>query len=236
MKSDMTEYEIQKALHKKCLVRNEYQMVGKYNIPLIKKQQIDYNRIEFISYTNTKLNDEQNKHKTVHFFTHDWLFDKVYDKAYEVSEKLSQYYALLSPDFSMFIDMPLALQINSVFKNRWCGAYWQSLGLKVIPTISWGDVRSFDFCFDGIEEGSTVAVCTYYRENDEESFMLGYNKMLNVIKPQTIICYDQPFKNMRGNIISFLPTTYEWTKELDWKQKAQFMFDKENRNVISFEN
>ena len=43
--------------------------------------------------------------------------------------------------------MPLALQIESVFKNRWCGAYWQSKGLKVIPTVSWGDERSFDFCF-----------------------------------------------------------------------------------------
>ena len=31
-------------------------------------------------------------------------------------------------------------------KNRWGGAYWQSSGLTVIPTISWGDERSFEFC------------------------------------------------------------------------------------------
>lgn len=96
----------------------------------------------------------------VHFFTYDWLFDKVYEKAAGCAEKLKQYYALLSPDFSMFTDMPKALQIYSVFKNRWCGAYWQSLGSRVIPTISWGDESSFDFCFDGVEEGATVAVCS----------------------------------------------------------------------------
>lgn len=128
--------------------------------------------------------------------------------------------------------MPIALQIESVFKNRWCGAFWQSKGLKVIPTVSWGDEKSFDFCFDGIEEGSIVAVCTYYRENCEEEFMLGYNKMLEKIKPSAIICYDEPFKAMKGNVIEFLPTTYEWTKNLDWKDLVRFKWEKQNKNVI----
>ena len=72
VKTDMgqenSKYEEQKQQHKRELVRNEYQVVGKYNIPLIKKQQIDLDKIEFISYVNTKQDDEQNKHKTVHFF------------------------------------------------------------------------------------------------------------------------------------------------------------------------
>ena len=82
---------------------------------------------------NIKKEDVENKDKTIHFFTYDWLFDKVYDKALEEGKKLKQYYAILSPDYSIFTDMPLALQINSVFKNRWCGAYFQSLGMKVQP-------------------------------------------------------------------------------------------------------
>lgn len=181
---------------------------------------------------NIKKEDVENKDKTIHFFTYDWLFDKVYDKALEEGKKLKQYYAILSPDYSIFTDMPLALQINSVFKNRWCGAYFQSLGMKVTPTISWGDERSFEFCFDSVEEGSVVAVCTYYRENAKEEFMMGYNKMMEIIKPSAVICYDEPFENMTGNIKSFLPTTYEWRKELDWQDYAKFQFEKHNRNVI----
>jgi predicted RNA-binding Zn-ribbon protein involved in translation (DUF1610 family) len=127
--------------------------------------------------------------------------------------------------------MPLALQIESIFKNRWCGAYWQELGLTVIPTVSWGDERSFHFCFDGIEEGSIVAVSTYYRENCELDFMLGYNEMMKRIKPSAVICYDDPFPSMQGNVISFLPTTYEWTKSLSWKDQIQFKWEKKNRNV-----
>ena len=198
----------------------------------LKKQNIDVNKIKFLSFVDAKKDDNENKDKTIHFFTYDWKFEKVYQNADEELEKLKQYYAVLSPDFSIFTNMPLALQIESIFKNRWCGAYWQSKGLKVIPTVSWGDERSFHFCFDGIEEGSIVAVSTYYRENCEEEFMLGYNEMLKRIKPSMVLCYDEPFKEMQGNIKEFLPTTYEWTKNLNWKDLAQFKWEKHNKNVI----
>ncbi len=231
----LSEYEIDKENKKRLLVRNEFlyrnNSSGKFDFPIIKKQDIDVNKINFLSYVNAKNNDTENKDKTIHFFTYDWKFDKVYKNPNEELEKLKQYYCLLSPDFSLFTNMPLALQIESVFKNRWCGAYWQSKGLKVIPTISWGDEKSFDFCFDGVEEGSIVAVCTYYRENCEEEFMLGYNEMLKRIKPSFVLCYDEPFKSMKGNIKEFLPTTYEWTKNLSWKDLVQFKWEKKHRNV-----
>ncbi len=218
------------------LLRNEFLAsnlnVGKYNIPIIKKQKIEVEKIKFLSFSNAKKNDEENKDKTIHFFTYDWKFEKVYNNAEEELEILQQYYCLLSPDFSMFTNMPLALQLESVFKNRWCGAFWQSKGLNVIPTVSWSDEKSFEFCFDGIEEGSIVAVSTYYRENCEKDFMLGYNEMMKRIKPSAVICYDEPFKSMYGNVIEFLPTTYEWTKNLTPKELAQFKWEKHNKNVL----
>lgn len=214
-------------------MRNEYRGVGKYDMPIIRKQQIDLNKIKFLDYTKIKTDDKDNALKTVHFFMHDWKFDKVYDSPCAEIEKLKQYYALLTPDFSMFTDMPLALQIESVFKNRWCGAYWQSCGLRVIPTVAWGDERTFEFCFDGIAQGSIVAVCTYCRENCEDDFTQGYNEMLRRINPSAVICYDEPFEAMKGNIKSFLPTQYEWTDKLDWKEKAKFQVEKRSRYILS---
>ena len=37
----------------------------------------------------------------------------------------------------------------------------------------------------------------------EQKFMLGYKKMLKIIKPSAIICYGKPFKDMVGNIKVF---------------------------------
>ena len=101
------------------------------------------------------------------------------------------------------MDMPILLQMYSTFKNRYCGAYFQSLGIKVIPTISWSDERSFEFCFDGIEKGCIVAVSTHGNHKCKSEFLLGYQKMLEKIEPSAIICYGKPFKEMTGNIVTF---------------------------------
>ena len=92
---EQTEYEIEKQKNKQKLVRNEFlyynQSQGEYNIPLIKKQKIDIEKIKFLSFVNTKNDDKENMEKTIHFFTYDWKFDKVYEKAEEELKKLSQY-------------------------------------------------------------------------------------------------------------------------------------------------
>jgi len=201
----------------KHIVRNQFTNVGKFDMPLIKNQYIDLNEIKLMKFSNARYSDVKNKNKTIQFFTYDYKFNYLYSKSGLAVEKLKQYYCLLTPDFSLYADMPLALQIKNTFKNRWLGAYWQSLGLKVIPTVGWSDERSFDFCFDGIEDGSIVAVSTHgnKRAKVKDAFMLGYNKMLKIIKPSAIICYSRPFSEMQGNIITF-PYNHHEGKEVWW--------------------
>jgi len=203
-------YKEMLSLNKQKLVRSEFETMGKYDMPIIRKQVIDIEDIKLINFNNIKYNDDKNTNRTVQFFTHDYRFDYVYSHPMLAVEKLKQYYCLLSPDYSLYTDMPLALQIKNTFKNRWCGAYWQSLGLNVIPTIEWGDERSFDFCFDGVEEGSIVAVSTYGKQKIEEEFMKGYNEMLKRIKPCAIICYEKPFPKMKGKLKVFPYNHNEW--------------------------
>lgn len=88
------------------------------------------------------------------------------------------------------------------FRSRWCGAYLQSKGFKVIPTVYWGQPQSYWYCFDGIETGSVVALSTLGVKKEKNFFLQGYNEMLRRIKPKAIICYCEPFKEMEGNIIT----------------------------------
>ncbi len=204
-----SDYEEEKRKKKQKLVRNEFEKCGKYGMPLIKKQNIDLDKIELLSYLKTRKTDKENKYKTIHFFTYDWNFENVYENPETALEKLGQYYALLTPEFSTYKDMPLARQIDSVFKNRWCGAFWQKQGMLVIPTISWGSYGCFEFCFDGVEEGSVVAVSTYTREDNKKEFMEGYDLMMQKIKPSAILCYGDPFPEMNGNIKAIDPFNKE---------------------------
>lgn len=62
-------------------------------------------------------------------------------------------------------------------------------------------MTSFNFCFDGIEKGSIVAVSTIGVKKEKSHFLLGYNEMLSRIKPSKIICCGKPFGEMKGDII-----------------------------------
>lgn len=193
----------QEVRSKQTFLRNEFDAYGKWNIPIVKKDQLDLANVNLICYSDTKTNDiDENKQKGVHFFIDDYRMDGIYANPERSIHRLEQYKFLLTPDYSLYVDMPKALQLNNVFRNRWCGANWQSKGLTVIPTVSWSDTASFDFCFDGIEHTSIVAVGLIGCKRNKTNFMRGYAAMLERISPETIICLGSPFKEMRGNIIS----------------------------------
>ena len=139
-------------------------------------------------------------------------FESIYKNPDDKIERLKKFNAVLSPDFSMYTEMPVALQLYNCFRNRWTGAYLQQNGITVIPTVRWGNLESFNFCFDGIEKGCVVAVSTLGVKNEKSHFMLGYNEMRRRIKPEKIICYGKPFDDMKGDIIE---VDYAETNNLD---------------------
>ena len=192
------------------LLRNQFPGRGKFQIPVIPKFQEqlgDLDDLLLIGYDKTNLEDQKHLDRMVHFFLYDYRFERVWKNPDSDIEKLSRYRAVLSPDFSMYLEMAPVMQLYNVFRNRWCGAYWASKGIRVIPTVNWGDENTFDFCFDGIEKGSVVAVSTYMasahdnRQDQKDWFMPGYKEMLRRIEPDKIICYNTPFPEMEGNII-----------------------------------
>ena len=184
-------------------MRNGFASTGKWGIPFIFKQKLDTSNLKLVACSDTRANDRpENTQKGVHFFVDDYRFSGIYDNPERTLPRYSQYAFLLSPDFSTYSDMSLWRQLESVAKNRWIGAYWQSKGLTVIPTISWGLAQSFEFCFDGVEQNATVAIGMIGCKRNKLHFLRGYNAMLERISPSEIICFGTPFKEMEGNIIS----------------------------------
>lgn len=192
------------------LLRNQFPGKGRLKIPIIPKfqeQPGDFDDLLLIGFDKTHLEDRNHLDRMVHFFLYDYRFERVWKNPDNDIEKLSRYRAALSPDFSMYLEMAPIMQLYNIFRNRWCGAYWASKGIRVIPTVNWGDESTFDFCFEGIEKGSVVAVSTYMasehnnRQAQKEWFMAGYNEMLRRIEPEKIICYNTPFPEMQGTII-----------------------------------
>ena len=186
---------------KQNFLRNEYTYAGKWNIPIVKSQPL-CSDVKLIACSDTKSQETKYRGCGVHFFVDDYRFEHIYDHPEKTFARYSQYKFLLTPDYSLYADMPLWRQLENVAKNRWCGAYWQAQGLTVYPTVSWGLAISYEFCFDGIEQNSVVAVGMIGCKRDRLNFMRGYDAMLEKLSPSAIICFGTPFKEMRGNIVT----------------------------------
>lgn len=126
------------------------------------------------------------------FFLDDYQFERVWNRPRDYLKELKKYAAVLSPDFSLYLDMPMPAQLWNVFRSRVIAAFWQKNGIKVIPTIQWADERSFDYCFQCIEEGGTIAMSTVgvMRSNiGKEIFKKGAAEAVKRIKPKRVIIY-----------------------------------------------
>jgi hypothetical protein len=99
----------------------------------------------------------------------------------------------------LFIDMPIAIQRWNVYRNRVLAAYYAQAGIEVIPSVGWSDDRSYDFCFEGLPKYSTIAISTNGCLSSKESvyyFTKGFNRMLETLKPATVLSYGRPIKQV----------------------------------------
>ena len=142
--------------------------------------------------------------KAVHFFVDDYQFNRLWTNPDAYLDMLRGFKAVCAPDFSTYTDFPRAVQIWNHYRKHWLGAYWQSNGITVIPTISWSDESSFEWCFDGEPVGGVVAVSSVGTQLNKESrqlFLAGYNAMLSRLNPSLIYFYGNVPEGCKGNIV-----------------------------------
>lgn len=177
---------------------------GKYDIPILEPvyglPKID----EWIGF-NYVLSDNNPKGKAVHFFIDDYQFERLWRNPDRYVEKLKQYVCVTTPDFSPYGDMPLATQIFNIYRKNWVGAYLQSKGVTVIPTIRAStDERSLEFYLDGMPKNSIVMISNMWISDEElrNYFMTEYEKMVETLNPSKIFVYG---------------------KEMDFKENVEFV-------------
>ena len=131
----------------------------------------------------------------VHFFIDDYRFECFWNSPSQYVDKMRLYECAFTPDFSLYMDMPMAMKIWNIYRSRLIGQIMQNAGIRVIPTVSWAEPETYAFCFDGIPEGGNVAVSTVGVMRDKEAkkiFMDGMAAMIEKVKPSMILMYGKP--------------------------------------------
>ena len=97
----------------------------------------------------------------------------------------------------------MPMKIWNIYRSRQIGAYYQARGIKVIPTISWAEAETFEFCFLGIPKGSIVSVSTIGVKENSEALAVweeGMKAMIEQIEPSTILVYGGKLEFDYGDI------------------------------------
>ena len=179
-----------------------YEGIGKFDIPQLKPTHCDI--IEWVGFNCAK-NCKDPEGKGIHFFLDDYQFVRVWNRIDDYMSVFERFGCVMTPDFSTYTDYPKALQIYNHYRKHWIGAYLQDSGIEVIPSISWSDLGSFEWCFDGEPVGGCVAVSSVgclHSKAKKELFLEGYAEMVRRLKPDKIIFYGRVPDGCEGNIVS----------------------------------
>lgn len=189
---------------------------GNWGIPSI--ESTDLTQIpdcEWIPFNFAKTAKDR-ANKAIHFFLDDYQFARLWNMPDRYLDLLKQFKCVCSPDFSTFVDMPPAMQLYNHYRKHWLAAYWQTRGIKVIPTISWSDERSWDWCFDGEPIEGVVAVSNVGTQTNKKSkdlFRAGFEEMKRRLRPRKIILYGQLADCIQNKDIIHLPPYYARIRE-----------------------
>lgn len=176
--------------------------VGEYHIPQIKPVTELYVK-DWIGFNFVTTTRKQRETTGVHFYIDDYQFERVWNAPWRYSKTFNEFGAVMSPDFSTYLDFPKAVRVFNHYRRHWCGAYWQAMGATVIPTIEWGLPEDYDWCFDGEPEGGIVAVSNVGIMRDRElrtNYMRGYKEMLARLQPKEVLMFGHIFDDYPGPV------------------------------------
>lgn len=177
---------------------------GKYQMPTL--TAVDYIPSKMIGFNKMMTSTEYDS--TIHFFIDDYQFERIWNNPQLYFDKTAQFAAVLTPDFSLYMDMPYAMKIWNVYRSRLIGQMCQDYGIRVIPTLSWAEEETFEFCFDGLPQNSTVAISTVgvmRSKEAKEIFYKGCNEFMRRLKPKNIINYgkDSGYDFENANVVYY---------------------------------
>ena len=164
-----------------------------WQMPILRKT--DYVPDDLIGFNYAKTSKE--KDCGIHFFIDDYQFERVWNSPEGYIDVLKQYQCVLTPDFSLYMDMPMPMKIWNTYRSRQIGKYWQDLGLTVIPCLSWAEKQTYIFAFEGVEAGGTIALSTVGVNNKKEAIEIwksGCDEAIRRLKPKTILLYGGEIK------------------------------------------
>jgi len=161
---------------------------GTLEIPVIQPTDQLPNRL--ISFSKAMRTDDYNQ--WVHFYEDDSGFERVWNRPAYYLPLLKKFNGIITPDFSLYRDMPLVMQQWNTYRGKALGHWWQTQGMQVLPNVRTADERSFGFSCCGVPHNAPICIGTHgciRIRKDRELFKDGLSYVLNELTPSQTIFY-----------------------------------------------
>lgn len=183
-------FNIHRIKELKLIGEFENPYIDKYNGPVPKKL----------------INILRNPSHPEEYFAHHYLFDHLFDgrngfwygcmedsiKEKSYLNRVRKFNGIISPDYSVYIDLPFAHQVWNIYRDRVTCMWLRRLGLNVIFNLRWGDYRTYKIAFSGIEKHSVIAIGSHGLIKQPENriiFMNGFKEMIKSVEPSCLVIY-----------------------------------------------
>jgi hypothetical protein len=161
--------------------------------PDLPKQNFDLpEKTENINFIGFEQKPKKGMFNIAHFYRPDRLFWPIWNSPAKYLKKLKSFQAVCSPDFSLYMDDNVAVQLYSIYQSRWLTNYFILNEINVIHTGMWGVDMESEFL--GLPTGDIFTVDTPNRKqiasiDSEAQYCEGLRELLRVAKPKKLLVY-----------------------------------------------
>lgn len=163
-------------------------LVGEYGFPQLTQVNAYPEDLKPVPFSNA-IAEKRPRDCVCHFFIDDSKFERIWNNGFKYVDILQNFKYVCTPDFSFYSDMPRAMQIWQVYRSRTLAFWLGAVGIKIIPTVSWSDEESFEYCFDGLPRNSTLAVSTNgcFSKEGMHYYRKGFLEMCDRLNPSKVL-------------------------------------------------
>ena len=161
------------------------------------------------------------------FYENDLSFREVLLDISRSQEMLDSRPGWITPDPSLYRNMPPILQAANVYMNRAVGYRMSRLGYYVIVNVRWGDESTYTdtlfpepVAFLGAPKNSIVSIGTYgcsKTRRDKQHLREGLEAMLDYLTPQVVLVYG----SMPSFVFDGLRSRTEFVNFPDWTTRMK---------------
>ena len=132
-------------------------------------------------------------HTGLHFFCDDSFYECLWSYPDRYIDILMSYGSIVMPDFSLYYDMPVALQMFNKYRNHVLARYFSNYGIKVIPNVSLSAPDCFPWSILGYPKESIVAFSALGSKRSDSDFRIlcdAYDFMCDKLNPSLVLWFD----------------------------------------------